>query len=281
MSEKFTDEELRQFLEDEIDEQFENEVQKEIEQNELALVEEEPLIPVGVIKQTISPKDIEVKEPPSDILVKIDQTLPDATIKEKVETKEEKKRIRDTNTVESFLNMDLTTPKTQTDIILKPTQQERVIDLKNIQSEILKPVTVEQVQTRPGPSGKELFFVDVPKLIDQAIRLFGPGGYSIKTNETVMRYQQKNEKGQWHVVFTATVGVFVKPLNSIYEGSGSGEGIDKSLAEATDRAIKIAETEATKRAFRLIGPTFGLSLYDKSAITKLEQEVRIAKRLKK
>jgi hypothetical protein len=45
------------------------------------------------------------------------------------------------------------------------------------------------------------------------------------------------------------------------EGFGAGEAQGQSLGEAHDKAIKTAETDATKRALATFGKPFGLSLY--------------------
>src|SRR5262245_56614566 len=47
----------------------------------------------------------------------------------------------------------------------------------------------------------------------------------------------------------------------IREGFGSGDAQAPSAGEAHDKAIKTAETDATKRAFATFGKPFGLSLY--------------------
>jgi hypothetical protein len=47
----------------------------------------------------------------------------------------------------------------------------------------------------------------------------------------------------------------------VREGHGTGEAHGPSPAEAHDIALKIAETDATKRALATFGKPFGLELY--------------------
>src|SRR6185295_2904046 len=47
------------------------------------------------------------------------------------------------------------------------------------------------------------------------------------------------------------------------EGTGWGAASGKTLADTHERAIKAAETDATKRALATFGNRFGLCLYDK------------------
>jgi hypothetical protein len=49
----------------------------------------------------------------------------------------------------------------------------------------------------------------------------------------------------------------------VREGTGWGTGSAANPADAHERAIKAAETDATKRALATFGNRFGLSLYDK------------------
>ena len=51
----------------------------------------------------------------------------------------------------------------------------------------------------------------------------------------------------------------------IKEGIGGGSSIARDPGEAEENAAKEAETDALKRAVRLFGTAFGLSLYDKAS----------------
>lgn len=78
------------------------------------------------------------------------------------------------------------------------------------------------------------------------------------------------------VAYTAKVRVCVKIDNEciVREGTGAGNGISatKNQFDAHELAIKEAETDAKKRAFKSFGDRFGLSLYDKDLDLRKEYE---------
>ena len=57
------------------------------------------------------------------------------------------------------------------------------------------------------------------------------------------------------------VTVYADGATIIREGHGTGEGHGTSPGEAHDIALKVAETDATKRALATFGKPFGLELY--------------------
>lgn len=128
--------------------------------------------------------------------------------------------------------------------------------------------------------GATLSYVDQHYVIHRLCEVFGPSGFETQTLELVPvcePYQTKTSSGKdvWRVGYRATVrltvhlyaGDFVgsAPVHTEIhkEGSGAGQGIDKDLILAHESALKEAETDALKRAARLLGTSLGLALYDK------------------
>lgn len=118
----------------------------------------------------------------------------------------------------------------------------------------------EVVRTRDGMSYVEGWYV-----IDEANKCFGFDGWAMETLETrqVQEHACKLKSGKdgWRVGYTCRVRVSV--LGIVRDGMGAGNGIDQDLFKAHESAIKEAETDAMKRAFRTFGYRFGLALYDK------------------
>lgn len=120
------------------------------------------------------------------------------------------------------------------------------------------------VQTREQ-GGKELSYIEGWHAIAEANRIFGFDGWDRVTLSSNLLWKG-NQGAKQICVYAARVRVIVyaevKPV--VREATGTGSGSGDNLGEAYDRAIKIAETDATKRALSTFGNPFGLALYDKT-----------------
>ena len=76
---------------------------------------------------------------------------------------------------------------------------------------------------------------------------------------------ERLKAGEHHCAYLARVKITVwaagHPVTR--EGTGFGAACEPDLAQAHERALKSAETDATKRALATFGSRFGLALYDK------------------
>jgi hypothetical protein len=111
-------------------------------------------------------------------------------------------------------------------------------------------------------NGKELSYIEGWHAIAEANRIFGFDGWSRETVEH--RCLVSREKsGSFHALYVAKVRITVRTEAEtvIREGFGTGDAQAPTAGEAHDKAIKTAETDATKRAFATFGKPFGLSLY--------------------
>ena len=81
-------------------------------------------------------------------------------------------------------------------------------------------------------------------------------------------------QGRFSVVYIAKVRVTVRAGGQIVyrDGQGTGESQGATLGEAHDKALKTAETDATKRALATFGRPFGLGLYLPTSRTKSAYE---------
>jgi DNA recombination protein Rad52 len=111
-------------------------------------------------------------------------------------------------------------------------------------------------------NGRELSYIEGWYAISEANRIFGFDGWSRETMETRCVLAREN-RGSFLAVYTARVRITVHADGSVVfrEGHGTGEGRGTSPGEAHDLALKVAETDATKRALATFGRPFGLALY--------------------
>jgi DNA recombination protein Rad52 len=109
---------------------------------------------------------------------------------------------------------------------------------------------------------KELSYIEGWYAITEANRIFGHDGWDRETVE-VKCLQAKEARGTWSAVYSARVRIKVRSSEDevIRDGHGTGEAYGQSLGEVHDRAMKAAETDATKRALATFGKPFGLALY--------------------
>lgn len=122
----------------------------------------------------------------------------------------------------------------------------------------LKPSAIRTRQRQ----GRELSYIEGWHAIAEANRIFGPDGWNRETVETKCLLGRERQ-GQYEAVYVARVRITVRASDQTVtrDGIGSGEAQGETLGEVHDKAIKTAETDATKRALATFGKPFGLSLY--------------------
>ena len=117
------------------------------------------------------------------------------------------------------------------------------------------------IRTREA-HGRELSYLEGWYAISEANRIFGFDGWNRETIESKCVLAREN-RGTFEAVYIARVRVTVHADGTaiIREGHGTGEGRGTSPGEVHDIALKVAETDATKRALATFGKPFGLELY--------------------
>jgi hypothetical protein len=109
-----------------------------------------------------------------------------------------------------------------------------------------------------------LAYVEGWHVIAEANRIFGYDAWDRHTLST--RCVWSGSAGaQYGAAYSAKVRIAVRagPLTITREGCGSGQAKALSPGEAHELALKVAETDATKRALATFGNPFGLALYDR------------------
>ncbi len=110
--------------------------------------------------------------------------------------------------------------------------------------------------------GKALSYVEGWYVLAQANRIFGFDGWDRETVETKC-IMGRDARGTSTAVYSARVRITVHVDGRVIvrDGHGTGEATGQSVGEVHDRALKAAETDATKRALATFGKAFGLALY--------------------
>lgn len=112
--------------------------------------------------------------------------------------------------------------------------------------------------------GKPLRYIEGWFAIQEANAIFGFAGWDRQMVHCEKLYERL-KAGEHHCAYLARVKITVwaagHPVTR--EGTGFGTACEPDLAQAHERALKSAETDATKRALATFGNRFGLSLYDK------------------
>lgn len=135
----------------------------------------------------------------------------------------------------------------------------------------LSDTQIRQLRSKLDPShiktrtadGVELSYVEGWHVLSEANRIFGFDAWDRSTVENSCIWSGLS--GEFFVAaYIAKVRISVRAgdVTIVRDGSGSGEGKARSRGEAHDRALKGAETDATKRALATFGNRFGLALYD-------------------
>ena len=112
--------------------------------------------------------------------------------------------------------------------------------------------------------GRDISYIEGWFAIAEANAIFGFGGW----DREMVHFERVYERSRGEVAscaYLARVRIRVRaglaPI--LREGTGWGSASGHNLADIHERAIKAAETDATKRALATFGNRFGLCLYDK------------------
>jgi DNA recombination protein Rad52 len=110
--------------------------------------------------------------------------------------------------------------------------------------------------------GQTLHYLEGWHVVAEANRIFGFDGWDRESLETRC-ILAREIRGVSTAVYSARVRVAVHADGRVVirDGHGTGEAHGASPAEVHDRALKSAETDATKRALATFGKAFGLALY--------------------
>jgi recombination DNA repair RAD52 pathway protein len=127
--------------------------------------------------------------------------------------------------------------------------------------QLLKSLNPVRVAKRSG-GGRQLSYLEAWDVKAHLNRIFGFLNWSADVQESMIAFEEKNEKGQWHVGYKVTLTLSFPKELCTYTESAVGFATLPSRGEAHDMAIKTAESDALKRAAINLGTQFGLSLYN-------------------
>lgn len=117
--------------------------------------------------------------------------------------------------------------------------------------------------------GRQLSYIEGWYAIAQANGVFGYAGW----DREMVHFEQVMERTRNEAItcaYLARVRIRVRAGSTeiVREGTGWGSASGCTSTATHERALKAAETDATKRALSTFGPRFGLSLYDKEHASK-------------
>ncbi|KAM4060309.1 rad52/22 family double-strand break repair protein [Hirsutella rhossiliensis] len=113
-----------------------------------------------------------------------------------------------------------------------------------------RPLGPEYVQRRPGPGGSKLSYLSSADAISLANDMFGHDGWSSEVIEQSCESRTEGNPAKW-----MTEAVCRR----------------NTRAEAMEKAVKEAETDALKRALRIFGEALGNCLYSKPYLSWIEK----------
>jgi DNA recombination protein Rad52 len=112
--------------------------------------------------------------------------------------------------------------------------------------------------------GRSIDYIEGWFAIAEANAIFGFGGWDRETTHCE-RLFERSGRDTTSCGYVARIRIRVRAGEAIIvrEGTGWGSATAPHIGEAHERALKAAETDATKRALATFGNRFGLGLYDK------------------
>jgi DNA recombination protein Rad52 len=119
------------------------------------------------------------------------------------------------------------------------------------------------VQTRQV-EGKQIDYIEGWFAIAEANNIFGFSGWDREVVHFERAYERtRGEQTSCGYLARVRISVRAGRTRVFREGTGWGSASARMPADAHERALKAAETDATKRALATFGNRFGLALYDK------------------
>jgi DNA recombination protein Rad52 len=83
-------------------------------------------------------------------------------------------------------------------------------ELEKIQYALSQQVPKELIETRPGPGGKKLSYIDGSVVITLANEVFGFNGWSSTARDVIIQHQTINPNGSITAIATAIVRITLK-----------------------------------------------------------------------
>jgi len=111
--------------------------------------------------------------------------------------------------------------------------------------------------------GKKCTVLSETSVIRTLNTIYGNGGWGMDITREKCVHSAKDKHGRWVVGYVVTVRITLKDGMS-YEDCGGGEGINDSPTFAHEKGIKLAVSDAMRRATRHLGERLGCELNGKS-----------------
>ncbi|KAA8499166.1 DNA repair and recombination protein rad22 [Porphyridium purpureum] len=140
-------------------------------------------------------------------------------------------------------------------------KRRRIDDHVRIEAELNEHVPRAKVLARRGPGGSSLSYIPGYYAFETARRIFGHDGWSSSIISKEMLFLDETSPGRWSACCEAIVEVRLATGATHQDvGCGTCENV-RSKADAAQKVLKEAITDARKRALRLFGSALGANLY--------------------
>lgn len=158
----------------------------------------------------------------------------------------------------------------------------RLFPLTDLQLAQLKAdLNPDRIASR-SQGGAKLSYLEAWDVQRMLIKVFGFGGFSVETTETkvltVTPTKMGKDKDRDGFIATAlvTVSIHIHQLGATYTCTTASSQTNPDPGEATDFAVKTAESDSLKRAAKNMGTAFGLSLYNNGSFMDVVGDVLAA-----
>mgnify|MGYP001051157007 CR=1 FL=1 len=141
-------------------------------------------------------------------------------------------------------------------------------ELERINEMLNENIPASAVSKRIGGGGMMLSYLEGHYVEDRLNLVYGFNGWELSIVSMQTRDLGQNSRGNSLVVTTVQASLSVYDPKSgefrVKQNVGHGQGNAKNPGEAYESAEKEAVTDALKRCAKMLGPSMGLALYDKT-----------------
>ncbi|KAJ8613675.1 hypothetical protein CTAYLR_003124 [Chrysophaeum taylorii] len=142
----------------------------------------------------------------------------------------------------------------------------------DVARKLQEPIPLEKLQSRPGPGGQKVIYVEACDVFEAANRIFGYNGWGSRLLDVTF---EMDGKQMWCCDVTAKVWVFSAGGKDYgHEDIGCASLKGKDRGELLGNCKKAAVTDAKKRALRLFGDALGNMCYSKEKMKEAKKGAR-------
>lgn len=145
------------------------------------------------------------------------------------------------------------------------------------QRQLMAPLSAANVKNR-SQGGAKVSYLEAWYIRARLTQIFGFGGFSEETLTSELIHQARVPKRnsndeQWEIVYHCTVRLTIPQLGCVFTESAVAGQKGPEFGEVADFAAKTAASDAFKRCAMNLGTQFGLSLYNRGALSDVVKAI--------